>query len=313
MTTAPGRVELHCHLDGLLSPAILAELIARGMGDGLDARALSAHVPVRGWDHWVNAYLPVAAPQERPEERFIAVMELHLAGLRRQGVTYVEIMLAGILRGEVTEAVERVRAFRAAADRASGGALRTEFLVCAHRGRPERAGELGRKAAALAKARLVAGVSIAGDEREYSIRDWRGFLDLARDAELGVEIHAGEMAGPASVRDALEHGRPDRLGHGVRAFEDAELVAELKDRDVHIEFCPSSNVCLGVVPSIAAHPIARARDLGMNFGINTDDPGPFACTLESEYALLERTFGFTAEDFARANANAWRARFGRDR
>lgn len=313
MTAPPGKVELHCHLDGLLSPTLLAELIARGMGDGLDARALSANVPVRGWDHWINAYAPAAAPQERPEARFMAVLELHLAGLRRQGVSYAEIMLAGLLRGEVTEAVERVRAFRAAADRASGDALRTEFLVCVHRGRPERAQELGRKAVALAKAGLVAGVAIAGDEREYSVRDWREFLASARDAGLGVEIHAGEMAGPESVRDALEHGAPERLGHAVRAFEDPELIAELKDRDVHLEFCPSSNVCLGAVPSIDAHPIRTARDLGLNFGINTDDPGPFACTLESEYALLERTFGFTAEDFSRANANAWRSRFGRDR
>jgi adenosine deaminase len=130
-------------------------------------------------------------------------------------------------------------------------------------------------------------------------------------AGLGIEIHAGEQAGPESVWDALEHGRPDRLGHGVRAFEDARLVERLCQRGVHLEFCLTSNLCLGVVSALQEHPLGRARALGMSFSISTDDPGPFGCSMESEMKLANETFALAGEDRAQIRKNAWRARFGR--
>jgi adenosine deaminase len=129
---------------------------------------------------------------------------------------------------------------------------------------------------------------------------------------MGIEIHAGEWCGPESVWDALEHGYPDRIGHGVSAFQDPRLLETIGERGIHIEMCPTSNLKTGSIAAIADHPIARARDLGLSIGVNTDDPGAFGCSMESEYALLAEVFGFGPADFAYLYSCALAARFGRD-
>ena len=134
-------------------------------------------------------------------------------------------------------------------------------------------------------------------------------IDAFRDLGLGIEIHAGELAGADSVRDALRHGAPDRLGHAIAAFSDDAIVAEIAEREIHLEFCPSSNLALGVVRRLDEHPIARAHALGLSFSINTDDPGPFACSMTSEFELVADTFGFGAADFERIFENTMAAAF----
>jgi adenosine deaminase len=158
---------------------------------------------------------------------------------------------------------------------------------------------------------LISGVAIAGDETACTIRAIAPVLARFKDAGLGIEIHAGEMAGPESVWDAIEHGRPDRIGHGLAAFSDPRLLETLAARNLHLELCPTSNLRLGFATDIRTHPIVRARELGLSFSVNTDDPGPFDCTLTSELELLERELGFTAADFERIRINAEAARFRR--
>ena len=130
-----------------------------------------------------------------------------------------------------------------------------------------------------------------------------------REAGLGIEIHAGEWCGPESVWDALKHGRPDRIGHGVSLFQDAKLLDLVQERNIHIEMCPTSNLKTGSISRIEEHPIGRARELGLNFSINTDDPGPFECSMLSEYELLADVFGFDEGDFQSVYANSLQARF----
>jgi adenosine deaminase len=126
---------------------------------------------------------------------------------------------------------------------------------------------------------------------------------------MGIEIHAGEFAGPESVRDALEFGVPDRLGHGVAAFRDPALIDLIRERRIHLEFCPTSNLRLGVVPRVEDHPIGRAYELGLEFSINSDDPGPFACSMNSEFELLRDTFHFDEKRFADILQSTRRAAF----
>jgi adenosine deaminase len=126
---------------------------------------------------------------------------------------------------------------------------------------------------------------------------------------VGIEIHAGEWCGPDSVWDALEHGYPDRIGHGIGIFQDPRLLDLVQERGVHIEMCPTSNLRTGSVACIEEHPIGRAREMKLDFSVNTDDPGPFGCSMESEYVLLTSAFGFTEEDFEAVYRNALGARF----
>jgi adenosine deaminase len=207
--------------------------------------------------------------------------------------------------------VETFHQLSEAAKAGGGDRTEVELLVGIGRGPLERAQRQVERILTLARNELVVGVAIAGDEKACTIESLRDPIAHLRDAGLGIEIHAGERSGPESVWDALSHGQPERIGHGLRAFDDERLLGEIRARDIHLEFCPTSNLCLGAVADIHSHPIARARELGLNFSVNTDDPGPFACTLSSEFALLERELGFSRSDFEQIRANAWRSRLVR--
>jgi adenosine deaminase len=308
------KIELHCHLDGVVDGPMLRQLAAQGATYPVSAESVDRLVPTRSWAAWQNAYVPVVAACLEPPERLVPILRAHVERLVTQNVSYAEIMVSGILDplGDEGRVLDRFRSLKNAAAEAGKGAIGVALLVAVGRGRIERTRRQAKRIVALARHALVGGVAIAGDERACTIKSLAPVLHELRDAGLGIEIHAGEMCGPESVWDALEYGQPNRLGHAVRAFEDEQLVDELLRRDTHIEFCPTSNLCLGVVPNIEKHPIGRARELGMNFSVSTDDPGPFGCSMVSEYALLARDLEFTALDFGRMYANAWRSRFTRE-
>ncbi len=306
------NVELHCHADGLIDGPLLRGLVERGETYPVTAEQLAAIAPVRSREAWIETYGPLAATCMTPFERLLPILSAHTERLVAQKVRYAELMVSGLLDpgGDEGAAIERFRRVRQAVAGQRRQGLEVELLVAIGRGRPERVDRQASRILALAERGLIVGVAIAGDESACTIRSIAPVLRRLRDAGMGIEIHAGEFAGPESVWDALEYGEPDRIGHAVRAFEDPRLVEELRRREIHLEFCPSSNLCLGVVRDLAEHPIVRARELGMNFSVNTDDPGPFGCSMTSELVLLEG-LGFTASDFATIRANAWRSRFGR--
>jgi adenosine deaminase len=106
-------------------------------------------------------------------------------------------------------------------------------------------------------------------------------------------VHAGESSGPEGVRDAIELLGADRIDHGVRAIEDPDLVAMLADRRIPLGICPTSNLCLGVYAAIEDHPIDRLRRAGVVVSINTDDPVLLGASLEGEYALCSKAFGWS--------------------
>jgi adenosine deaminase len=126
---------------------------------------------------------------------------------------------------------------------------------------------------------------------------------------LGIEIHAGEHGGAESIWDALQYGRPDRLGHGLSAFDDPALLDELRRANVHMEFCLTSNLGTGAVTGIRQHPAGRARALGMNFSLSTDNPGAFECSLTGEFQLAMEALAFQPDDFKTVFRNALAARF----
>jgi len=161
----------------------------------------------------------------------------------------------------------------------------------------------------LYEARLIVGVALAGPEPGYPVKPFQKIMARFHEAGLGIEIHAGEWCGPESVWDALEHGYPDRLGHGVSAFRDARLIEALRERGIHIELCPTSNRKTGSIANIAEHPIRQARDLEMSFSVNTDDPGAFESSLDAEVALVSDVFGFSEQDWLDVFSNSLRARF----
>jgi adenosine deaminase len=142
--------------------------------------------------------------------------------------------------------------------------------------------------------RGVVALGISGFE-SHPVDPFAEHFRVAGAAGLHRVAHAGEHGGPESVRSVIELCGAERIGHGVRAIDDPELVAELASGATPLEVCPSSNVCLGVVPDLASHPFERLRAAGVPVTVNSDDPPLFATTLTDEYGRLADAFGYDAE------------------
>lgn len=143
---------------------------------------------------------------------------------------------------------------------------------------------------------LVTGFNMAGEERMGRVADYARAFDIARDAGLGLTIHAGEVCGAFSVADALELVKPARIGHGVRATEDPAVVERLVELGTVLEVCPGSNIALNVYPDFASHPLKQLKTAGVRVCINSDDPPFFHTSLAREYEIAAQEFGMSDEE-----------------
>jgi len=163
---------------------------------------------------------------------------------------------------------------------------------------------------ALNHPRVVA-LSIDGNEAAAGHTGPRFAPAFARAAAAGLPrtVHAGESSGPEGVQDAIRLLQASRIDHGVRAISDPETVALLVENQIAIGICPSSNICLGVYPSLAEHPIDDLRRAGVRLSINTDDPGLMETTLPREYALVAEAFGWGEDEIKQVARTSIEASF----
>lgn len=283
------KAELHCHLDGLICPRYVEALQARGMCRDLEVDRMRRLYPVTSLDSW-SRLAEFAIPFFRDNgELFLALLRLHLRELAAQNVSYAEVMLSSFLfQYSDDERMDALMAeYRQVADDIEGIEVGLTWAI----GRtPNRAKTEARieRVRRLWREEYVDGLAVAGDEKACRIRDYADLFELLRDDGIPVEIHAGEWCGPESVWDALEYGHPRRIGHGLSIFDDPALAEHVCKHNIHVEFCPTSNLKLTGVRCIEEHPVFKAIDRGMSFSINTDDPGQFECTMDSEFELLQR-------------------------
>jgi adenosine deaminase len=155
---------------------------------------------------------------------------------------------------------------------------------------PEQATRVARYAASRPHPYVV-GFQMAGDEESFPAGDYRAAYDVAAEAGLGCSVHAGEWAGPESVRAGLELP-VTRIGHGVRSIEDPALVDELAARQTVLECCPTSNVVLGLYPSYEDHPLPRLMEAGVKVTLASDDPPYFGASIGGEYGICQERYGF---------------------
>ena len=300
------KIELHLHLEGAAPPAFVKGL-AQEKGMRLDG-VLDADGGYATGDfaRFLQVYDAAASVLRTPED-YARLTRAVLEELDRHGVIYAEVftspqIAAGNDLGRWREHV----AAMAEAAHAAPVELRTIPTCVRHRG-PEDA-----RAAALCAAEtaggFVTGWGMGGDEGVGRPQDFAWAFDCAREAGLGITVHAGEFGGPRSVRDALDL-RPSRIGHGVRAVEDDALVDRLAEDGVVLEVCPGSNVYLGVYAKIDAHPIETLRERGVAVTVSTDDPPFFRTDMTREYDALTEAFGWDEAVFAEVNRTAARAAF----
>ena len=305
------KVELHLHLEGAAPPDLI-----RRIGDEKGRRLegvfdASGGYAFRDFAHFLQVYEAATSVLSRPED-YARLTEAVLEAQAAQGIVYTEAFLAPEFcgGGDLGAWRDHLAAIREAAARAEarhGVILRGVATSIRHLG----AGAARRAALCAAETAgdWLVGFGMAGDERFGAAGDFAYAFDMAREAGLGLTTHAGEWAGPASVRAALDDLRVDRIGHGVRAIEDPALVARLAREGVVLEVCPGSNIALGVYPDWAAHPVARLREAGVAVTLSTDDPPFFHTALDAEYARLADVFGWREDDFRAINRTAAEAAF----
>jgi adenosine deaminase len=293
------KAELHLHLDGSLRVETALELArTRGVDAPTDlagmSAALIAPMPYTDQADLLRAYdLPIALMQdaEALEQVSAELVETKAA----DGVRYVEIRWGPLLH--VAGGLALADGIDAVCRGAQGAAARTETvvrLICtALRSHdPEANRELAETATRFRDQGLT-GWDLAGREAAFpDPTDHAAAFDAARAGGLRITIHAGEWGGAAQVRSALQVD-PERIAHGPGAIDDPNLCAELQARGVTLDLCPTSNYQAGIVPSVAAHPLARLHRSGVSVTLNTDDTTVSDTTLSEEYANAVEKIGLT--------------------
>lgn len=293
---------LHVHLESTVRPATARDL-ADDHGIALPARAPR----YAGFGAFAEVNGAVRDCLRRPED-FARVAREFCADQYADGVRYAEVTFTAAGHGERLGDPEMPLAAvlgGLAAGRAETG-IEVQVLLDHPR---RRSVERFRRTVELARRYRddgVVGVGFAGAE-EHPLTPFAGAVVDAADAGLHLVHHAGETAGPDSIREAIGVGRAERIGHGIRVLEDAELVAELRDRGIALEVCPSSNVALGLVPAIAEHPLPALHDAGLVVTLSTDVPAESGWSLPDEYAAVRELHGWDDEalaGLARASVDA---------
>jgi adenosine deaminase len=155
----------------------------------------------------------------------------------------------------------------------------------------------------------VIGIGLGGSEQKYPARLFEDAFKEARNLGFHVTAHAGEAAGPESVWEAIKKLRVERLGHGVRAIEDPQLVRYLKDTHLPLEVCVNSNLKTKIFPSPESHPIKRFIENGLCVSINSDDPSMFGATITEEFYILYHEISISFDDIKQLTLNAINSAF----
>nr|WP_242219473.1 adenosine deaminase [Shinella zoogloeoides] len=309
MTKTMPKAELHCHIEGATPPALAA---AQAKRYGIDTSGFikDGEYCWQDFTSFVQSY-DATANLFRTEEDYALLAETYLTEIAEAGVIYSELIASpdqGDAVGIGADAYMRGLAEGAERAKAKTG-IETRLLVVGirHFG-PERVVRAAEYAARRPHP-LITGFNLAGEERMHRVADFTRAFDIARDAGLGITIHAGELSGAFSVRDALDHVRPARISHGVRAIEDADLVKRLADEGVVLEVCPGSNIALGVFPDFQSHPLRALHEAGVRVTLNSDDPPFFHTSLAREYEIASTVMGFSDEDILGMTRTAIEAAF----
>ena len=304
------KAELHVHLEGSIQPATLLQLAQRN-DVRLPAKTegqLSEFYRFRDFPHFIRVYEAITSCLRSVEDYALIAYEFG-RNCARQNVRYAEVTftvstntrMAGLPWQVLLEALNagRVRA------RAEFGVdWRWVFDIC--RDNPETQNWVLDIVLA-ARDQGVVALGLGGSEAVFPPELYVDTFARAREAGVACVPHAGEMAGPDSIWGALRLLHADRIGHGVRCIEDPALVDYLGQRQVPLEVCPTSNVCLGVFPDYATHPLRQLWDSGLLITLGSDDPPMFGTSLNREYELLVDAFGFDASDLMRVSLNALRS------
>jgi len=289
------RSELHLHLEGAVEPQTLKEL-----DPALTDHEIRAALTYSDFGGFIQSYVWVNRKLRGPADYALVARRL-FERLAAQGTCYAEVTLsAGVI---LWKQQDLAAIFDALVKEAARSPIPVRWILDAVRQFGAEAAAPVFEFAAKHMSDGVVAIGLGGFEAEGPALWFRDLYSKARDRGLRLTCHAGETTDAQSIWDALAIGA-ERIGHGIRAVHDPRLVEHLRDHNIPLEICITSNLRTGAVPALADHPVRKLFDAAVPLILNTDDPALFECTLESEYDLAARAFGFTPEELGGLAANS---------
>lgn len=295
------KIELHLHLDGSVRVSTVEEL--------LNQKNLNQEMIVNQETNSLSDYLtkfdlPIKIMQTK--ENLIRVSKELVEDLAKDNVIYAEIRFAPIFHTQENLTLEEV--VNAVLEGLKSYKVKTNLILCMMRNSTN---EENKKIIDLAikyKNKGVCAIDLAGDESRYPTYYFRDLFEYARKNNILFTIHAGEAGKLLDLEDAIEY-QTTRIGHGIKAVENIDIIKTIKEKQITLEICPTSNIQTHVVDSYPNHPIKKLYDNGVKITINTDNRTVSNISLSKEYELLHKYFNFTKDDFITFNINAIHSSF----
>lgn len=292
------KIELHVHLDGSVRIDTIQEL------SGLPIDTVKENMQVQKGctsliDYLGMFGLPLKYMQTK--DNLTRITKEVIEDLERDNVIYAEIRFAPILHTKEGLSLEEV--VNAVLLGLKDSEIKVGIILCMMRGDTK---ENNLKIIELTKKYLgkgICAIDLAGSEQQHPNFLYKDLFDEINNLNLPFTIHSGEASGASSVEQAISFGTT-RLGHGIRLEDNEELINIIKEKNILLEICPTSNIQTKAVDNISNHPIYKYYKLGLPISINTDNRTVSNITLTSEYQLLKDTFGLNREDFNKINKMA---------
>ncbi len=303
------KAEIHCHIEGAAQPRLVQRL-ARKYAVDLNDIIRDGRYIWSDFTTFLSCYDRASSVFREPEDYRLLTYDV-FSRMADDGVIYGEVFSspdhAAQMGISYTDLVEAMAAGIEDARQETGIEGRNIVTCVRHLG-PEAAEGVADLVVSNPHP-SVTGFGMGGDERAFDVEDFGSAFAIASDAGLGLTAHAGEFAGPDSVRNALDHLGISRVGHGVRAAEDPLLVERIVEEGIVLETCAGSNIALGVYPDFARHPLRNLYDAGVVVTLNSDDPPFFNTSIAREYEIAAKHFAFDDAALLQATQAAVEAAF----
>lgn len=307
------KVELHVHLEGTITPRLAHILAQRNhltIPDGLIS-ADGEHYVSHDFLHFLSVYDTLADLIKTPQDYYDLTLD-YLRCRALEDTLYVEMMYSPEHAEKISgiPSIEHLYALQQAVDDAEAQfGIVGRILATAVRQFGEDA--CIRVAEEISKRSVpcVVGFGLGGDEIHFPPKLFRRSFEIAHAAGLPCTAHAGEFAPASGIIEALEHLPITRIGHGVMAIHSPETMAILKDRNIALELCPTSNIQFGLFPDYQHHPLPQFLEAGLNISINSDDPPFMSTTLGEEYKRVQTAYQYSDKTMTAITAMAIESAF----
>ncbi|NLF51104.1 MAG: adenosine deaminase [Leptolinea sp.] len=289
------KVELHVHLEGSIQPATLLKLAKRN-NVSLPAHTvegLHKWYEFSGFDHFIEVYFAICSCIRSADDLELITNEF-IKDRADQNIRYSEVIftpfthLPHIPLDDQLAAINRARK---SGEEQYGIRINMAPDISRER-RPIEDSQVIARWAVKNRDNGITSLGLGGPEVNNPPELFEETFKIITEANFPATPHAGETEGPASIWGALRTLNAVRIGHGVRCLEDPTLVEFLREKQIPLEVCPSSNVCLKVAPSLAQHPLPALMEAGLFVTINSDDPPMFNTNLTEEYLRITDQIGF---------------------